>query len=272
MAREGLSFDVTLRRNSARRKLQEKGFLLGAFVEIAAPEVVEILGAAGMDFAVIDQEHGALAPETVAGMIRAASSSDIAPLVRVRDNAAGPILEALDLGAAGLHVPQIGSRAAAAAAVRYTRYPPAGERGFNPFVRAWSFGAAPVEEDVLTVLHIEADRAVTSAEDIVSVPGVDVAFLGPYDLSMTLGIPGQVTDERVRAAMREVGAVVARHGVALGTYANTVEHAEIWLREGVQYLACGVDQNLLLRAAGDICRQVAALRAAPAAPTQGPST
>ena len=257
MAGEGLSFGVILRRNSARARLREKGFLLGAFVEIAAPEIVEILGAAGMDFAVIDEEHGALDPQTAAGMIRAAGSTEICPLVRVRENAPGPILEALDLGAAGLHIPQIASRGQAEAAVRYTRYPPAGERGFNPFVRAWSFGAAPVEEDVLVVLHIEAGQAVSAAEEILSVPGIDVAFLGPYDLSMTLGIPGQVTDQRVREAMRAVGAVAARHGVSLGTYANTVDHTELWLKEGVRYLACGVDQNILLRAAGDICRQVA---------------
>jgi len=247
---------VTLRRNSPRQRLRDRGFLLGAFVEIAAPEIVEIFGAAGLDFAVIDEEHGALDPETVAAMIRASASSEIAPILRVRENAAGPILQALDLGAVGLHIPQIGSREQAEAAVRYTRYPPAGERGFNPFVRAWSFGAAPVEEDVLLVLHIEAGQAVSAAEEILSVPGIDVAFLGPYDLSMTLGIPGQVTHERVRAAMRAVGEVAARHGVTLGAYANTVEHADLWLQEGVRYLACGVDQNILLRAAQDLRRRI----------------
>jgi len=229
--------------------------VVGAFVEIAAPEVVEILGAAGMDFAVIDCEHGALDAETVAGMIRASGSTEIAPVVRVRENAPGPILEALDLGAVGIHVPQIATRAQAEAAVRYTRYPPAGERGFNPFVRAGSFGGAPIEtDDTLVVLHIEAGEAVRSVDEIVSVPGVDVAFLGPYDLSMTLGIPGEVTHQRVREAMREVGKAAARHGVALGAYANTVEHAAVWLDEGVTYLACGVDQNLLLRAAGEVMR------------------
>jgi 2-keto-3-deoxy-L-rhamnonate aldolase RhmA len=247
---------LILKHTSAKAKLREKGFLLGAFVEIAAPEIVEILGAAGLDFAVIDEEHGALDPQTVAAMIRASASSEIAPILRVRENAPGPILQALDLGAAGLHVPQIGSREQAEAAVRYTRYPPAGERGFNPFVRAWSFGAAPVEEDVLLVLHLEAGQAVSAAEDILSVPGIDVAFLGPYDLSMTLGIPGQVTHERVRAALRAVGEVAARHGVALGAYANTVDHADLWLQQGVRYLACGVDQNILLRAAQDIRRRV----------------
>lgn len=256
-----------LQRTSARARLREKGFLLGSFVEIAAPEIIEILGVAGLDFAVIDCEHGALNPQTVAAMIRAAASTGIAPLVRVRENAPGPMLQALDLGAVGLHIPQIGSRAQAEAAVRATRYPPAGERGFNPFVRAASFGAEDVErfrhtsdEDTLLVLHLEAGAAISSAEEIVSVPGVDIAFLGPYDLSMTLGIPGQVTHDRVRAALGTVRNAAARHGVAVGAYANTIEHARLWLNEGVSYLAFGVDANLFLRAAADVRRQVDEIR------------
>jgi 2-keto-3-deoxy-L-rhamnonate aldolase RhmA len=258
---------VTLRRNSARQRLREKGFLLGPFVEIAAPEIIEILGAAGMDFAIIDCEHGALNPQTVAAMIRASGSSGIAPLVRVRENHSGPILEALDLGAVGLHIPQIASREQAAAAVRATRFPPAGARGFNPFVRGASYGADSVEnfkragdEDTLVVLHIEGEAAVSRAEEIVSVPGLDVAFVGPYDLSMTLGIPGQITDERVRRAVRNVGEIAARHGVVLGSYANNLEHAKMWLQDGVRYLSYGVDSNILLGAARDISRHVTGLR------------
>lgn len=256
-----------LKRNSARAKLREKGFLLGSLVEIAAPEMVEILGVAGMDFAVIDCEHGALSPETVAEMIRAACSTEIAPVVRVRENAPGAILEALDLGATGLHIPQIGSRAQAEAAVRATRYAPSGERGFNPFIRAASYGAESIEElrragdsDTLIVLHIEADQAVGLAEEILSVPGVDVAFVGPYDLSMTLGIPGQVTHERVRRAMRAVNEAAQRHGVVLGAFAQSIDHARIWLDEGVRYLAYGVDAAIFLRAACEIRRQVDEIR------------
>ncbi|MBI3693559.1 MAG: aldolase [Acidobacteria bacterium] len=252
---------MILKRNSVRAKLREKGFLLGSFVEIAAPEVIEILGTAGMDFAVIDREHAAFSGETTAALIRAAASTEIAPIVRVRENRAGEILEALDLGAVGLHVPQIATREQAERAVRAVRFPPAGERGFNPFVRAGSFGAGPVDDqDTLLVLHIEAAAAVSSADEILSVPGIDVAFLGPYDLSMTLGIPGQVTDEPVRRAMRAIGEAARRRGVTLGVYAHTIEHARVWLNEGVCYLAVGVDSTLLARTAGEICRQVNQIR------------
>ncbi len=257
-----------LKRNSARVRLRERGFLLGSFVEIAAPEIIEILGAAGLDFAVIDTEHAAFRGETVAGMIRAAASTEICPLVRVRENAPGPILEALDLGAVGLHLPQISSREQAEGAVRATRFPPAGTRGFNPFVRAAAFGADAIEEfrragdqDTLVVLHLEAEAALSVAGEIVSVPGVDVAFVGPYDLSMTLGIPGQVLDERVRAAVRQVREAADRHSVVLGLYAHTVEHARVWLNEGIRYLALGVDSTLLLGAARQIRLQVDHLRA-----------
>ena len=254
---------MTLRRNSARSKLRAQGFLVGSFVEIPAPEIVEILGAAGMDFAVIDCEHAALSGPVVASMVRAAASTDIAPIVRVRENHPGAILEALDLGATGLHIPQIASREQAEAAVRATRFPPAGERGFNPFVRAAGYGSVEVgefrrtsDDDTLVVLHIEAEQAVTSAESIVSVPGVDVAFVGPYDLSMTLGIPGRVTDESVLRAARAVREAAEKYGVALGVYANTVEQAGIWLNEGVRYLACGVDSRIFFGAAGEIRRQI----------------
>jgi len=258
---------MTLRRNSARSKLRERRFLVGSFVEIAAPEIVEILGAAGMDFAVIDCEHASLNGPVLSSMIRAAASTDISPIVRVRENHPGAILEALDLGATGLHIPQISSREQAAAAVRAARFPPGGERGFNPFVRAAGYGSIEVDEfqhlsddDTLLVLHIEAEKALTSVDPIASVPGVDVVFIGPYDLSMTLGIPGQVTDKRVLLAARSVREAVEKSGVVLGVYANTVEQAALWLNEGVRYLACGVDSRMFLGTASGIRRKIGEIR------------
>jgi 4-hydroxy-2-oxoheptanedioate aldolase len=252
---------------NVRARLRERGFLAGSFVEIAAPEIVEILGAAGMDFAVIDCEHAALRGPALANLIRASASTSIAPIVRVRENRPAEILEALDLGAAGLHIPQVATREQAEAAVRAARFPPAGERGFNPFVRAAGYGSVEVDqfrrqsdEETLLVLHIEGGLAVSCAEAIVSVPGVDVAFLGPYDLSMALGIPGQVTDARVLRAARAVRGAAERYGVALGAFANSVEHARVWLNEGVRYLAYGVDSRMFLGVAAEVRRQIDAMR------------
>lgn len=256
-----------MHRVSAKRRLAEKGFLLGSFVETRSPEIVEALGLAGHDVAILDREHSALSGETTGELIRAATVADLAPLVRVRRNEPGEILEALDLGAVGLHIPQIADADDARRAVRYARFAPAGERGFNPFVRAGAYGAQPLDqlratadEDTLLVLHIEAEGAVSAAEEILAVEGFDVAFLGPYDLSQTLGVPGQVTHPKVRQALRSLVKAAAGGNVAVGCFANTPEQAELWLNEGVRYLAYSVDAHLFLGAARRVRREVDRIR------------
>ena len=245
-----------MRRVSAKSRLADKGFLLGCFVEARSPEIVEILGLAGFDFAIIDREHAAFSGETTAELMRAAAVAGTAPFVRVRENAAGQILEALDLGAVGLHVPQIATADDARRAVSAAKFPPAGERGFNPFVRAGFYGATPVDEfrrtaddDTLLVLHIEARRSLDELDEILSVDGVDVAFLGPYDMSQTLGVPGEVTHPKVVETMRAIVAAAEPRGVTVGCFANTPEQARLWLAEGVRYLAYSVDTQIFLHAA-----------------------
>ncbi|MCB9383785.1 MAG: aldolase [Bryobacterales bacterium] len=255
-------------RISAKARLAEKGFLLGPFVETGSAEIVEALGPAGHDIAILDREHSAMSGETVAGLIRAATCAGVAPLVRVRENAPGPILEALDQGAVGLHVPQIGSPEDAARAVRAARFAPAGERGFNPFVRAGRYGSLPVselrregDEDTLLVLHIEAAQALGRLDEILRTPGVDVAFLGPYDMSQTLGVPGDVTHPKVRETMSAIVKAAEPHGVTVGCFANSPEQAELWLGQGVRYLAYSVDAHLFLNAAKAAREAVDAIRA-----------
>ena len=255
-------------RVSAKARLAEKGFLLGPFVETGSPEIVEALGVAGLDIAILDREHSAMSGETMGALIRAASVAGVAPLVRVRENAPGPILEALDQGAVGLHIPQIASPEDARRAVRAARFAPEGERGLNPFVRAGRYGSLAVDDlrregdaDTLLVLHIEAASAMDRLGEILATPGVDVAFLGPYDMSQTLGVPGEVTHPRVQEAMRAIVAAAEKHGVAVGCFANNAQQAELWLGQGVRYLAYSVDAHLFLRAAQGVRAEVDAIRA-----------
>ena len=247
---------------SAKARLCAKGFICGPFVEIGAPELIEIAGLAGFDFAIIDREHAAFSGETVGNLIRAAARADIAPIVRVRENSPGPILEALDLGAVGLHIPQIANAEDARRAVAAAKFPPEGERGFNPFVQAAAYGAEPIDEfrarsndDTLLVLHIEARDSVDRIDEILAVPGIDVAFLGPYDLSQTLGIPGQVTHPRVRDAMQAVVEAARKRNLAVGSFANSREHAELWIAAGVSYLSYSLDSVIYL----DACRRARAM-------------
>ena len=256
-----------MHRVSAKARLKANGFLLGCFVEIPAPEIVESLGLSGFDHVIIDREHAAFSGETVGNLIRAAQAADIAPLVRVRKNDPGDILEVLDLGAVGLHIPQIATPEDASRAVAATRFAPRGVRGFNPFVRAAYYGAQPVhdfrrtaDEDTLVVLHVEAQDSLDRVEEILAEEGVDVAFLGPYDLSQSMGIPGEVTHARVREAMRAIASAAARHGVAVGCFANSPEQAKIWMGEGVTYLAYSVDSEIFRSRCGVIRAEVDRLR------------
>ena len=256
-----------MHRVSAKARLKEKGFLLGCFVEMAAPEVVEGLGLAGFDHVIIDREHAAFSGDATAHLIRAAEAAEIAPLVRVRKNDPGDILEVLDLGAVGLHIPQIASAEDASRAVAATKFPPRGVRGFNPFVRAAHHGGRDVgefrqtsDDDTLVVLHIEARESLDRVEEILAEDGVDVAFLGPYDLSQALGIPGEVTHPRVREAMRSIAAAAARRGVAAGCFANSLEQAKLWMGEGVTYLAYSVDAEIFRSRCGEIRTEVDRLR------------
>lgn len=241
---------------SAKSRLRERDFIAGPFVETRSPEIVEALGVAGFDFCVIDREHSALSGDATGDLIRAAAAAGLAPLVRVRDNSPGEMLEALDLGAVGLHVPRVASAADARRAVAAAKFPPAGERGFNPFVRAAEYGGLSVEEfrrtaddDTLLALHIEAQGSLAAVSEILDVPGIDVAFLGPYDLSQALGVPGEVAHPKVREALRTVAAAARPRGIAVGCFAKDPEQARMWIEAGASYLAYSVDAYLFLDAA-----------------------
>lgn len=235
--------------------LTSGGTVVGPFLKLADPAVVEIAGLAGFDFAIIDLEHGPASIETAQNLVRAALLRGVAPLVRVSANRPDDILRALDIGAQGVHVPHIDSAEAARAAARAARYHPSGDRGVCRFVRAAGYSAedrfsyfARANAETLVVLHVEGERGLAAIDDILQVPGVDVVFLGPYDLSQSLGVPGEVSHPRVVEKMRAAVARARAVGAAVGTFADDVETARRWIAEGVQYVAYSVDVGILYEA------------------------
>ena len=189
-----------------RQRLQDGETTIGTFQIIDSPMVSEIVGLSGMDFTIIDQEHGPLTAESSVGMCAAAAQGGAAPIVRVRENTEGEIQRALDVGAAGVEIPQIETREAA---VEHARFSPLGGRGLSPYTRAAGYNGGPdytdtQNEEVTVIVHIEGERGVESLDEIMAVEGIDVLFLGPYDMSQSIGIPGQVRHERVEELMDEV--------------------------------------------------------------------
>ncbi len=258
---------AVLRNNSLKRKLSERDFVLGTFLEIPSPQLVEILGLAGFDFVVIDREHGTIDLQQTEDLIRACLSTEISPIVRVAGCDPVLIRQPLDMGAAGVHVPQIGSVESAALAIRSSCFHPRGDRGLQPFVRAASYRAYPTavylertNGDTAMIFHIEGKQGVDALDGILALDGTDVAFLGPYDLSQSLGVPGQVKHPMVREKMIEVVEKGKAAGKCIGAYCDDIDTAREWRTAGVRYLAVSLDAGIFLRGAEAVVR---GLRAGP---------
>jgi 4-hydroxy-2-oxoheptanedioate aldolase len=224
---------------------------------------VEIVGLAGFDFAIVDMEHGPLSVQTAEDLCRAAQAVSLAPIVRVRKNDPPQIQRALDIGSAGVQVPQIETRVDAEAVVRAAKYAPLGMRGMSLFTRAGDytvFGTTGITDSLnqeqLVVIHIEGVRGLQNLEEIISVPHIDVVFLGPYDLSQSFGIPGQVSDPRVVRGMKQAIVRIRAAGKAAGTFAADVPTARRWMDLGVQYMSLGVDVGIFAKACRDIVSQL----------------
>jgi 4-hydroxy-2-oxoheptanedioate aldolase len=240
---------------SLNRALRAGETVLGCFCELPCPESVELIGLAGWDFVVLDCEHAPITAPQLPGLVRAAAAAGIPAVVRVAGNDAPAIQHALDSGAAGVQIPQVASLEEARAAIAASRFHPIGRRGLNPFVRAADFSSLGVHEllersnhEVALVLQIESAEGIAAIDAIVELPGIDAIFIGPYDLSQSLGTPGDTAHPHVYAAGERIVRQASAKGIAVGCFTNSAEEARRWLELGVRYLCYSVDTVLLLKA------------------------
>lgn len=245
-----------LRTNSLKEKLHSRKCVFGTFLEIPSPALVELLGLARFDFLVVDREHGPIDLKDTENLIRAGLSTDISILVRAPNCEATNLSQPLDWGAAGIHVPLVSSAEMARVIVGSSKYYPIGKRGLQPYVRAASYRAYDTPEylavnnaDTVIVAQVEGREGIANLEAILQVEGVDVAFIGPYDLSQSLGIPGQVKHSQVREAMVRAIRLAEKNGKHIGTYCDNVETALEYRRLGVSYLTVSIDAYIFLSAA-----------------------
>ena len=251
-----------IRENQLKRKLKRGETVLGLFTNCAYPAFIEICGHAGFDFVVIDLEHGPLHTLVAEDLCRAADCVGLAPVVRVGKNDSLQIQRALDIGSAGVQIPQIETKADAESCVRGAKYNPIGSRGLSFGTRAGVYTAAGAQitdklnEESLVVIQVEGIRGVENLEEIVTVPHIDVIFLGPYDLSQSLGIPGQVRDPRVIDLMHQCINTIRNAGKTVGTFADNPEIAKQWIDAGISYIGLGVDVSIFLRACQGLVKAV----------------
>lgn len=246
---------------SLKERLTRGETTVGTFQSIDSAAVAEMAGLAGLDFTIVDQEHGPLTARSSLPLCVASERGGAAPIVRVRSNTPAEIQRALDIGAAGVQIPQVENRSDAEAAVSAAKFDPVGERGLSPYVRAGGYDGSDnytteQNESTLLVVHVEGQSGLENLDEILSVGGIDVIFIGPYDLSQSLGIPGKVTDERVEETMVEICERARDADKAVGTYADTPEIATQWVDIGVQYAAVSVDAALFKTAFSDVAEGV----------------
>lgn len=232
-----------------KNKLEKKQ-CIGVFSKTTDSSFVEAAGYSGLDFMILDMEHGPITLETLQNHVRAAKISGMSSIIRVKDNSSHSIGSALDTGADGVQIPNISTVEQAVDAVKSARFYPEGERGVCRFVRAANFGI--IEKDKyfneankkVLILQVEGAEGVGNIEGILAVKGIDIIFIGPYDLSQSMGVPGNITSPLVTDKIIEIVNKAKSKGIYVGCFTDTFDNMA-WLKSlNVNYIAYSVDINI----------------------------
>jgi len=224
----------------------------GLVIKMPAPALVELAGHVGFDFAMLDTEHGIADGHELEHHLRAADAVGLDCIVRVGGHDSVEILRALDAGAAGVVAPHVTNAAAAAAIVSASHYPPVGRRGFAVSTRAGRQGTVALAEHIesalantLVIAQVEDGEALDDIDEIASTPSLDAIFIGPSDLSISLGQPGNFHHPRVASAIeRCAGGVLSAGNAALCVIVSNVEEARAWERRGARIVLFTVSSLL----------------------------
>lgn len=247
-----------MRANPIRKRLRDGGQAYGIFAaEFFTPGFCQIAAGCGAEFVIFDQEHGAAGIDTLKAQIAFARGAGIAPFVRVPGLAYHLIAPVLDAGAFGIMVPMIETAEQAANLAKWCRYRPEGVRGLGFGVGHDDYDRGDVipkmraaNERTLVMALIETATGIDNVDAILAVPGIDVGWLGHYDLTNTMGITAEFDHPRFNAAVEALLAACSRHGKTPAILAGTVEAARSWRARGFRCIACGTDVSVFQSALG----------------------
>jgi 2-dehydro-3-deoxyglucarate aldolase/4-hydroxy-2-oxoheptanedioate aldolase len=230
------------------------GLTLGSFLASGSDVIADAMATAGFDWLLVDLEHGAGDDATLFGQISAVRSNGLPTLVRVGSAEALRIGRVLDLGADGVMVPRVETSTMARAVVTATRYPPKGQRGAAVSTRAAGYGglsisALPDVPSPFVIVQVETPDGVQQADAIAQVEGVDCLFVGPADLSVSLGVPGEMRHPRMNAAVTRVLEASRAHARIAGIMAGSVADARRFVDLGFRFVALSSDLSIIARAA-----------------------
>ena len=244
------------RSDTLKSRIQSGKPVFGTFVKSNCPNIVEALGWAGFDFAILDCEHGSYSYNELENMIRACEVADIASIPRIACPEPWQVHHGLESGATGVQIPSITSVENAAACAREAVFFPGGTRSPNPALRAGHYGCWSGEkgylesrrESSLCVVQVESVAMAGAVEALCQIPQIDVLFIGPGDLSMSMGKPGKLTDPEVTAAIEDIVRRGLAGGKAMGMLCGNPEAVKKYVELGVTYIAYSSDSGMIAKA------------------------
>jgi 2-keto-3-deoxy-L-rhamnonate aldolase RhmA len=243
-----------------RKRLKTGDLVLGTILSLNSPDVAEILSGIGFDWIFIDAEHSTLDPGNLKTLFQAVGESTPC-VVRIPLLDEIVVKKTLDAGAAGLLVPQVRNAGQVEQLVAWGRYYPEGARGLG-FGRAQGYGLKVGEyletanENILLSVQAERAEAVKNIESIVQVDGLDAVLVGPYDLSASMGLPGQIDHPDVQAAIQHVADVCKKANMPIGIFGMNADAVRPYIEQGFRFIVAGVDTVMLGNAASELLKQL----------------
>ena len=245
-----------------KSRIQSNETVHGCWINMGSLTSTEIIGRSGFDWVLIDLEHGAGDAAIMYNQLQVLGGLETTPIVRIDEITRPNVQHILDAGASGIMFPQIQSEKDAEAAIKMMYYPPRGVRGMARAVRAMGFGrtadtyVANLDKTVLGIIQIETVSALKHIDAIAAVDGVDVLFVGPFDLTTALGIFGQLDHQVYQHAIRDVAVAAKKHGKATGVLLRDPKEYHMYHDLGYRFLACGADGAFVTKGADEMIKQL----------------
>jgi 4-hydroxy-2-oxoheptanedioate aldolase len=246
-----------MRVNQTKVRLQNNEVVFGcALQQYRSTEIPRLLAAVGFDYLFIDSEHGGFSLETIQDIVVASNQSGITPFVRVGEMRYSLVTRALDVGAQGIIFPRVEEALLLEEAIGWTKYPPVGARGFGFMAPQLDYEQLSIPEIIqhlnahtMIIVQFETLLSIERCDELLSVPGIDVAMVGPTDLSISLGVPGEFDHPKLIDAINVFIDACEHHRVIPGIHCRTAKMATSWLNRGMRLLGCGSEHGMLLEKA-----------------------
>lgn len=230
--------------NKLKKKLKNKQEVIGTWSSLSSSNVIDVLGKTNLDFVVLDMEHGAMSYETVENMVRAAEANSISPVIRVSDNDEQIILRVLETDVQSILVPHISSAEEAKRVVECSKYFPEGHRGLSPYTRVHNFSHENLDEsliktnkEMLVGILVEGVTGLGNLEEISEVKGIDLIYLGLFDICQSVGLPGQISHPKVLDEIVKCQKIISSKGIAAGAMSTDIDYIKMLRENEYKFIA-----------------------------------